>query len=118
MNDQPATIRELALDAAKAAINAGGYWLPVDGQTAVVDAIAGVYEAGLAARLDRVLADAAHHAASAAQSAEKHPDIPELAAAHSGMAAGLHIAAAHLACGKPELLAQLKQQIDQPDPTA
>jgi hypothetical protein len=50
-----------------------------------------------------------------AQSAETHPDVPELADAHNGIAAGLHIGAAHIARGHPALVARLKQQIDQPD---
>lgn len=38
MTTEP-SLRDRALDAAKRAVNASGYWLPVDGQTAVVDAV-------------------------------------------------------------------------------
>jgi hypothetical protein len=38
VTSQPTT-RDRALDAAAQALNAGGYWLPVDGQAAVVDAV-------------------------------------------------------------------------------
>ncbi|WP_030304173.1 hypothetical protein [Streptomyces katrae] len=117
MTDQP-TVRDQALAAAKQALQ-GRYWLPTDGQVIAVDAVAAVYEADLAARLERILADADHHRVGAAQSAKKHPDVPELAASHDGMAAGAYITAAHVARGNPQLVARLKQRIDQPQqPTA
>lgn len=112
--DQP-TLRDRALAAARQAIRDGQWWLPPAGQEQLVDGIAAVYETDLAARLEETLTDADHHTTGAAMSAQTHPGVPELAAAHSGMAAGLHIAAAHLARGNPELVARLKERIDQAD---
>ncbi|MGW3321101.1 hypothetical protein [Streptomyces virginiae] len=114
MTDQ-STLRDLALDAARQAIREGQWWLPPAGQAQLVDAIAAVYETDLAARLDRILDDIDHHTTAAAVSAQRHPDAPELAAAPDGMAAGLHIAAAHIARGNPELVARVKRRIDQTD---
>lgn len=98
------TLREQAIDAAKQAINAGGYWLPPAGQEAAVDAVLSVVTPEAAARLgtpagqsalDRILADAAHHDECANLS-----QTPEGAIAHSSMAAGLRIAAEHVRLGR------------------
>ncbi|MFF5778133.1 hypothetical protein ACFY7Y_14430 [Streptomyces virginiae] len=117
MTDQP-TLRDLALDAARQAIREGQWWLPPAGQEQLVDAIAAVYQTDLAARLDRILTDIDHHRAAATMSAAKHPDEPALGQAHDGMAAGLHIAAAHIARGNPELVARVKQRIAATDQSA
>ncbi|KIF02221.1 hypothetical protein PL81_31120 [Streptomyces sp. RSD-27] len=44
MTDEP-NLRARALDAAAQALNAGGYWLPTDGQAAIVDAVLAVADA-------------------------------------------------------------------------
>lgn len=107
MTDQP-SLRDLALDAARQAIREGQWWLPPAGQVQLVDAVAAVYQTDLAARLDRILDDIDHHRAAAT----KHPTIPELGHAHDGMAAGLHIAAAHVAAGRPHLVARIRERLE------
>lgn len=67
-----------------------------------------------AALLDRVLDDADHHDRAATQAHDK--GIPELMYTQSGIACGLRIAAADIARGRPDLVARLKQRIDQRNP--
>ena len=114
----PPTLRTVALAAARQAIRDGQWWLPPAGQQQIVDAVLALHETDLAARLEQTLTDVDHHNTAATTSAQTHPDVPELAAAHSGMAAGLHIAAAHIARGNPELVARVKERIDQGDQAA
>lgn len=107
----PPTLRALALDAAAVALNTGRYWLPAEAQAAVVDAVTAVYEADLEARLERVLDNADHHNRAAAHAHDE--GVPELVHVQSGIAGGLHIAAADIARGRPDLVARLRQRIDQ-----
>jgi len=67
-----------------------------------------------AALLERVLDDADHHDRAATQAHDE--GIPELMYTQSGIAGGLRIAAADIARGRPDLVARLKQRIDQRGP--
>lgn len=53
MNDKP--LRARALDVAAQALDAGGYWLPADGQAAVVDAVLAACETELDASQRRAV---------------------------------------------------------------
>ncbi|MFJ8208145.1 hypothetical protein [Streptomyces sp. NPDC096033] len=52
-------LHDRALDATAQALNAGGYWLPADGQAAVVDAVLAVVDAAHGRALDTLIAEAA-----------------------------------------------------------
>lgn len=84
MTDGP-TLHARALDAAAQALNAGGYWLPADGQAAVVDAVLAVVATAQEHRLDTLIAEAARIEATTYKT-------PEGAISMSGFADGLRSA--------------------------
>lgn len=98
----PPTLREESLAAAAQAADAGRYWVPTDARELIVDAVLAIVARRDHATLDRIIADAEHHAACARLSAAKRPNLPQAPATHSGMAAAFHIAEGYLRADQPK----------------
>ncbi|MFK0222183.1 hypothetical protein ACIQWN_28835 [Streptomyces vinaceus] len=87
MTGEP-NLRDRAIDAVAQALNAGRYWLPTEGQTAVVDAVLAV---ALSVVHDELRGQADHH-----DTCDGLSKYPETAAGHHELAAGFLAAAGHV----------------------